>query len=155
MASPTETDKIRSRFLFELWDHDPGTTDALVVSPDGGTTLRYVDMRDYTDFAVIAAPTVFNDDLSLLEIVASATTDFSAVTVIKTSGTIAADAAGDWAIETCTEAEVAQEAADAGADLRYVAGRLTHANGSDESLVVYFACPKRPQKDLTAQTTIA
>lgn len=155
MASPTTTDKVRSNFLFQVWDHDPGGTSATVVSPDGGTTLRYVDMRDYSDFAVIAAPTVVNDDLTKIEIVASADTAFSAVTVIKDSGTIAADAIGDWAIQACTAAEVAQEGADAGVDLRYVAGRITHANGSDESLVVYFAIPNNPKLNRTAATTIA
>lgn len=155
MASPTTTDRVRSNFLFQVWDHDPGVTDATLVSPDGGTTIRYVDMRDYSDFAVIAAPTVFNDDLTKLEIVASATTAFSAVTVIKDSGALTADAIGDWAIQACTAAEVAQEGADAGVELRYVAGRLTHANGSDESLVIYFGIPNNPNLDLTAASTIA
>ena len=155
MASPTATDHIRSNYLFQVHDHDPGGTSATVVSADGGTTLKYVDMRDYSHFAVIATPTVLNDDLTKLEIVASADTAFSSVTVIKDSGALTADALADWAIEECTAEEVAQEGSDAGVELRYVAGRLTHANSSDESVVMYFAIPKRPRKDLTAETTIA
>ena len=155
MASPTSTDKIRSNFLFQVWDHDPNATSAILVSPDGGTTIRYVDMRDYCDFAVIVAPTVVGGDMTKLEIVASATTAFTAVTVIKDSGALTADAIGDWVIQSCTAAEVAQEGSDAGVELRYVAGRLTHATSTDESLVTYFAIPNNPKLNVTPATTIA
>lgn len=157
MASPTSTDKVRSNYLFQVHDHDPGATTAVIVSADGGTTLKYVDMRDYSDFAVIAIQTVIGSSsgITQLEIVASATTAFTSVTVIKDSGTVDADALADWLIQSCTAAEVAQEAADAGVDLRYVAGRITQSNAGDEAIAVYFAIPNRPHLDLTAATTIS
>jgi len=157
MASPTTTDKVRSNFLFQVWDHDPGAATAVFVSPDGGTTVRSVDMRDYSDFAVICVTTILGGNgPTLVEIVASDSSDMSTnATVIKTSGTIAADAFADWVIQACTAAEVAQEGSDAGVDLRYVAGRITCNNSGDEALVTYFACPNNPNLDLTPATTIA
>jgi hypothetical protein len=156
MASPTATQHIRSGMTVQLWDHDPGAATAILVSPDGGTTIRYIDMRDYSHFAVAAMSVVLTGaGITKLEIVASATTDFSAVTVIKDSGTVAADAEFDWVMEECTAAEVAQEGADAGVELRYVAGRITEANSADEAIVAYIGIPKRPQLNLTPATTIS
>jgi hypothetical protein len=156
MASPTATDRIRSNFLFQMWDHDPGASTAKLVGPDGGTTIRYVDMRDYSDFAVAAMSTdLTGNGITKLEIVASADTAFTSVTVIKDSGTVAADAEFDWVMEQCTAEEVAQEGADAGVELRYVAGRITEANSADEAVVVYFGIPKRAYLNLTPATTIS
>jgi hypothetical protein len=154
MASPTATDRIRSRFFLALYDHDPGAATAIIVSPDGGTTKRTMDMRDYDEVAVVAmSSTRAGNGITKLEIVASDSADMSTnVTVIKDSGTVAADAVGDYVVEECTAAEVAQEGSDAGADLRYVAGRLTCENAADEAVVLYFGCPKRPRLDLTADT---
>lgn len=156
MASPTATQKIRSGLLVQMWDHDPGASTAKLAGPDGGTTIRYVDMRDYSNFSVAAMSVVLTGNgITKLEIVASATTSFSAVTVIKDSGVVAADAAYDWVMEECTAAEVAQEGADAGVDLRYVAARITEANAADEAIVVYVAIPNNPNLDLTPATTIS
>ena len=157
MVTPTDTDTIRSRFLFQAWDHDAGGTSATVVTPDGGTTERWIDMRDHSDFAVIAIQTVIGSSsgITKLEIVAADDTAGTNITVIKDSGTVDADAVADWLIETCTAAEVAQESSDGGFDLRYVAGRITSSNNGDEAVAVYFTIPNRPQLDLTAQTTIS
>ncbi len=158
MASPTETDKIRSNFLFQVWDHDSDSVSAFVVTPDAGTTDRSVDMRDHSDFAVIAVQTVIGSSsgITKLEIVAADDAAISTnVIVIKDSGAVDADALADWLIEACTAAEVAQEGADNGSNPRYVAGRVTQSDTGDEAIVVYFAIPNRPQLDLTAQTTIA
>ena len=156
MASPTATDKIRSNYLFQVWDHD-ATAAAAPITPDAGTTVRAVDMRDYSDFAVIGCTTVMGGaGITLLEIVASDASDISTnITQIKTSGVLVADALCDWAIVACTAAEVAQEGSDAGVDLRYVAGRITCDNAGDEAVVVYFAIPNRPHLDLTAASTIS
>lgn len=156
MASPTSTDKFRSNYLLQHWDHDPGSTNAILASPDGGTTIRYVDMRDYEVFVASAlSKTLTGAGITKLEIVASATTAFSAVTVIKDSGTVAADAEYDWVVQECTAQEIAQEGSDAGVELRYVAARITEANAADEALVTYIAFPKRPRLDLTPATTIS
>lgn len=157
MASPTATDKVRSNFLFQVHDHDPGATTAQIVTPDGGTTLRFVDMRDYSDFAVIAIQTVIGSSsgITKLEIIAAEDTAGTNATVIKDSGTVDADALCDWLMEACTAAEVAQEASDSGYELRYVAGRITQSNAGDEAIAVYFGIPNNPNLDLTPATTIA
>lgn len=157
MASPTATQHVRSNLKIQVWDHDPDTASALVVSSDAGTTDRYMDMRDLSHFAVIATNGALTGaGITKLEIVAATDTSGTNLTVIKDSGTVAADALGDWVMEECTAEEVAQEGADAGVvGLRYVAGRLTLANSSDESIVTYIGVSKRPGLDLTPASTIA
>lgn len=160
MASPTATQSFTSEYFHALYDHDPDTTNATLVSPDGGTTVRVVDMRDYENFTVSAmSSTLTGNGITLLEIVASDSSDMSTnVTQIKTSGTIAADAVGDHAVLSCDASELAQESADGGVSgpaLRYVAGRITVANTADEAVVAYIAKGKRQYLNQTPATTIA
>lgn len=158
MASSVETQKIRSSQKIEMWDHDPGGTSATIVSPDGGTTKRTVDLRDVSCFAVAAALTVpgTSGAITKLEIIASAASDMSSPVVIKDSGTVDADAAGDWLIEECTAEEVAQLGSENSKDLRYVAGRITMDAGDAEACVVYLQTKRRfSYKNLTPATTIA
>jgi hypothetical protein len=157
MASAVAEQHICSKYLFQVWDHDPGTTNAIVATPDGGTTDRYVDMRDYERFAAIALATVVAaGGLTKLEIVASSDTAGADLTVIKDSGTIAADSAlNDWAILECSADELAQAGAASSLNLRYVAARLTNATNTDECVVIYFGISNRPHLDLTPATTIA
>ena len=156
MASPQDSQYFGANFKVEMWDHDPGGTSATVVTPDGGTTERWVDMRDYAKVCIAAmSSTLTGNGITKLEIVAADDTAGTNLTVIKDSGTVAADAVGDWVKEECTAEEVAQESADAGATLRYVAGRLTVANSADEAVVTYIALPRHPQLNLTPETTIA
>lgn len=158
MASPQASNKLRSNLKIEMWDHDPGGTSATVVSPDGGTTERWFDMNDFACFAVAAmASTLAGSGITKLEIVANTASDGSGTTVvIKDSGTIAADAVGDWAIEECTAEELAQEGADNSVSLRYVAGRITMQDAGDEAVVTYIGGePRFAHLDLTPETTIA
>jgi len=152
MASAIGTLKWLANILIQFWDHDPGATTAKLVSPDGGTTIRYLDMSLYSRFAVAAFPTVIGGGgLTKLEIVASSDAAFTAPVVVKDSGVIAADAAGDWVVLECTAEEIVQ----LGDDLQYVAGRLTQATATDEAAVMYLAQPRFAHKDLTPATTIA
>lgn len=157
MASQNATQHIRNNFLFQVWDHDPGGTDALVVTPDGGTTDRYVDGNTIERFAVIAIQTVIGSSsgITKLEIVAAEDAAGTNLQVIKDSGTVDADALCDWLMEECTMEEVAQIGSDGGYNLRYVAGRITQSNAGDEAIAVYFAVPKRAYLNQTPATTIA
>jgi len=148
MASAISTETIGSRVFMQSYDHDPGATTAVLCSPDGGTTIRYADMKDYYNFAVQARPTIVGGNgVTLLEIVASADTAFSSVTQVKTSGAIQADSLNDTVFLECTAEEVAQ----LGATLRYVAARLTNATNTDEVNVTYLSTrPLRPRTGLTA-----
>jgi hypothetical protein len=153
MASAVDTQKLKSRLQVKSYDHDPGATTAVVVSPDGGTTKRVADLSLFSRFMVQAKPTIVGGGgLTKLEIIASAATDMSSPTVIKDSGTVAADALDDNVTLECS----AEEVRHLGADLRYVAGRLTMATATDEASVVYILAGGRfSYQDLTADSVIA
>ncbi len=150
MASPQASQKIGAELFVKSYDHDPGATTAILCSPDGGTTIRYLDMRDYGHFMVDAKPTIVAaGGLTKLEIVASADVAFTTVTVMKDSGTVAADALDDNVVLEVSAEELAQEGADGAVVLRYVAARLTNATNTDEVSVTYIGMPKYPRRDLT------
>lgn len=159
MASAVATQHLLSRFKAEVWDHDPGATTAMVASPDGGTTERWVDMRDHSHLMAIAIQTVIGSSsgITKLEIVASETADEgdASLTVIKDSGTVDADALADWLALECSAEEIAHLGDAAGYKLRYAAARVTQSNSGDEAIVVYFAQTNRPHKDTTPATTIS
>jgi len=159
MASAVATQHLRSGNLYQVWDHDPGTTDAKVTSADGGTTEKWVDMKEYSHFAAIAIQTVIGSSsgITKLEIVAADTADEgdSSLTVIKDSGTVDADALCDWLIEECSAEEVAQLASSTGYELRYVAARITQSHAGDEAVVVYHALPYHKYLNQTPATTIS
>ena len=54
MASAVSTTHFIDNNLLEMWDHDPGSTSATVVTPDGGTTDRYVAWRVINELVVAA-----------------------------------------------------------------------------------------------------
>jgi predicted regulator of Ras-like GTPase activity (Roadblock/LC7/MglB family) len=155
MASAIATEKIRSEWRVLACDHDPGAATAQICSADGGTTLKYIDLRDYDAVGVSCMATIFGDasDITLLEIIASDTVAFSSVVVIKTSGTIALNAIGDQAWLECTAEEVQHLATTY--DLRYVAARITCGHAGHEAVVTYFAHARRPHTAITPSTIIA
>lgn len=140
MASAVATQSWLSRNKLEFWDHDPGSTNAILASADGGTTIKYVDMQAYHRLLAIVIQTVLGGTgVVKLEIVASATTAFTSVTVIKDSGAIVLNALGEWAIQECTAEEIAQLGEAAGVNLRYAAARITTQHAGDEAIVGYIA----------------
>lgn len=157
MASAVASQKLRSMLQVEVWDHDPNSASAIVTTPDGGTTDRYMDMRDLEVFGAIAIQTVIGSSsgITKLEIVAAEDTSGTNIQVLKDSGTVDADALADWLMEEVTAEEVAQLADSSGYDLRYVAARVTQSNSGDEAIVVYVGKSKRPHLNLTPATTIS
>jgi len=155
MTSAIATEKFRSRNKVEMFDHDPGSTDPTVCSGGG-----WKDLRDYGGFAAVAmASLLAGNGITKMEIVASDSSDGSTnVTVVKDSGTIAADAVGDQVSLECTAEELAQLSSDNSISpgLRYVAVRLTLANAGDEAVVTYIRhAPRFAESGLTPATTIA
>jgi hypothetical protein len=146
MASAVSSEKIGSGLFLQSYDHDPGGTTAILAGPDGGTTIRYMDMKDFSSVGMQLRPTVITTSLTRLEIVASATTAFSSVTVVKDSGAVVADSLNDTVFLECTDSEVVQ----LGATLRYVAARITATTATDEANVTYIGIPKREYSGLTA-----
>jgi len=159
MVSPQGFDKDQSNRSYEMWDHDPAGTTALIISPDGGTTDRIFDLRDYAGFTFMAmSSTLTGNGISVMEIVASETSDFSGQTVIIKTQSFTADAVGDWGILECSSAEVKQECLDHSTPVagRFVAGRLTVANAADEAVAVYIGWDTVHAFDgLTPASTIA
>lgn len=147
MASAVSTEKIGSEIYLHSFDNDPGATSATLAGPDGGTTIRYLDMKDYSTVGVLVKPNIVGGTgVTKVELVASATVAFSSVTVVKDSGTVAGDSLEDNVFLECSDAEVIQ----LGATLRYVAARVTHGTNTDESTVTYIGIPKRNVTGTTA-----
>ena len=148
MASLVTSDKLSSTLKVASYDHDPGATTAIITSPDGGTTKRVQDMRDFAHFMVMAKPTIVAAGcLTKLEIVAATDSAITTAVVVKDSGTVAADALNDYVMLECTVDELAH----LGENLRYLAARLTMATSTDEACVTYIAGAARyPGAGLTA-----
>jgi len=157
MASDIATQHLFANQKLKLYDHDPGATTAIIVSPDGGTTLRVADMSLFSRFACGAMVTVpATGALTKLEIVAAEAATMASPVVVKDSGTIAADAVEDQAWLECTSEEIAHLGSVNDKALRYVAGRLTMSNAGGECVVFYELTGGRfAYKDLTPATTIA
>jgi len=150
MASSVATDKFLCNYSLQIWDHDYADT-ASICSPDSGTTLRYIDLRDYDHVVVaVAAAALTGNGPTKLEIVASDTTAFSNVVVVKDSGAIVCNALAEWAVEECSAEEVQHLATTY--NLRYVAARVTCNHAADEATVVYIAHARRPHDAITAAT---
>lgn len=154
MASAYTSDSLFSEIAVANYDHDPDGTSAAVVTPDAGTTERWVDMQNYTKFGVVAmSSTLTGAGITKLEIVAADDTSGTNITVVTDSGTVAADAVGDYVVEQCNSDQISQLSAASGYDLRYVAARLTVANAADEAVVTYIrGGALHSQQDMTADT---
>lgn len=159
MATAVTTQKLRAKHAIEMWDHDPGTASALITSPDGGTTKRYVAMKNYERFFAAAMATVIaggGTGITLIEIVAAEDSSGTNITVILASAAIQADAQGDWACLEVTAEQIIEVGKAAGYAFTHVGLRITCNNSGDEAAVLYVRSgAKFPQDALTAATTIA
>ena len=149
MASAAPAHHLSATLQVQMFDHDPGRTDATITNAAGTTvaSIKGQDMRDVSHLLVAAAPTVIGGNgLTLLEIVAATDTSFTTPVVIKASAAVVNDANGDYTVLECTAEDLQ---AVSTADLRYAAARLTMATGTDEAVVTYVAQSKRPRLNLT------
>lgn len=151
MASAVTTAKFNAKNAAITYDHDPGTTNALITSPDGGTTKRYVPMRDYEGFVGLVMATIATGGPTLVEIVGATDADGTNATAIVSSGTVAADAVGDFVAVECTAEQIREVGAAAGYNFTHVGVRITCANSADECAVTYIRTgAKYPHSGLTA-----
>ncbi len=125
------------------------------MSPDAGTTDRYVDGRDITHFAAIVRTSVLGNGTGVtkLEIIAASDAAGTDLTVIKDSGALTLTTIAKWAMEECSMEEVKAIGDAAGVNLRYIAARITTNGSTDEATVIYFAIPVREYLNLTPATT--
>jgi len=151
MASAVTTQKFASRNAMLTYDHDPGSTAAMIVSPDGGTTKRYVSLGLYDHFAAMVMATIATGGPTLVDVVAATDAAGTNVTTVVTSGAVAADAVGDCVFVECSAAQVKEVGDAAGFAFTHVGVRITCADVGDECAVTYIRCePKFPQGGLSA-----
>ena len=151
MATAVTTVDLFANAAIVTFDHDPGDTTAQVTTPDGGTTKRFVAMKDYEGFAGIVMATIATGGPTLVDIVGADDSTGTNVTTIVTSATVAADAVGDVVVVECSAAQI-KEVSDAGGfDFTHVGVRITAGNSGDECAVTYIRHrPRFPQAALTA-----
>jgi hypothetical protein len=152
MASAVTVVDLFANAAIVTYDHDPGATTALLItSPDGGTTKRYVALRDYEGFAGIVMATIATGGPTLVDIVAATDASGTDKTSVVSSGTVAADAVGDVVVVECSAAQVKEVGDAAGKVFTHVGVAITCANAGDECAVTYIRHkPKFPQSGLTA-----
>lgn len=155
MASAITPDVIGSRFLTKTYDHDPGTTNACLASPDGGTTPWYWDMRDYNAIRFIVAPRIVGGNgITLVRWFTSTDTlGATSATLIGTSGTIQLDdisTAGGDQYQFEVTADQIREVDTTGVGLRYVTIEITTSTNTDEAVVVAMARANRARLSLSA-----
>ena len=157
MASAQTMERWGSRNALTVYDHDPGSTSAVVISPDGGTTKRYVDMQDYEGITVAMLPTVITGGVTTVAIVAAEDTSGTGVqTICTVGGSLDADALGDFIMAEATAEMIAAVGAAAGKNLRYASANITCSNSADEGLAVVIRWgAKRATTGLTASSSIA
>lgn len=155
MATAISPDVLKSALFVKLYDHDPGTTNACLASPDGGTTPWYWDMQSYHRILFAVKPSIVGGGgLTLARVFAS--TDVlgaTNATLIYTSGTIALDdmstSGGDQVVIEIT-AEQVREVDTSKVGLRYLTLELTQATNTDEAVVCVVGVPVHPRLSLTA-----
>ena len=151
MASAVTSQKLFSANAIITYDHDPGSASALITSPDGGTTKRYVPLANFELFAGYVMATIATGGPTLVDIVAATDSAGTNVTTVVSSGTVAADAVGDFVAVECTAAQVKEVGDAAGFAFTHVGIRITCGNSADECAVTYHRSgPRFPQASLTA-----
>lgn len=151
MASAQAAQGLAAELFVKSYDHDPGATTAVLVSPDGGTTPVYVDLRDYHEVLINYRPTIVGGTgVTLVRVMAS--TDIAgatSATEVATSGTVAGDSLNDNVVLNVTAEQVGALAAAAGVALRYLTFAVTHGTNTDEGNLTVVAKPRTATKDLS------
>jgi hypothetical protein len=147
------TQRIGAALFLKSYDHDPGATTAVLLSPDGGTTPVAIDMKNYGAIGALVRPTIVGGSgITLVRLMAYSNEACTADgTAIKTSGTVAADALADNVWLEATAEEIAQIADAAGVSLRYLSVEITTSTNTDEANVTILGFqPRFPRDGLTA-----
>ena len=146
MATAIAPSSLSARFLHKHFVHDPGAATAVLASPDGGTTVYYLDMARVHRALIAVAPSIVGGNgITLVRIFASTdTAGATNATLIKSSGAIqldnldgSANSGGDcWRYEV--SAQQLREVDTSGVGLRYVTIEITTSTNTDEATVDLF-----------------
>lgn len=156
MASSVSTDRFACNAAVEMFYHAPADAATEQSVKAGASTTTWKDLRDYEGFMVVAMTALkVGNGMIELSIYAADDTSGTNATEIKTTGVIAADAIGDYAVLECTAEEIAHLSAASGYSLRYVAGYVDCHHNDDEVAVTYIRWGAKRAADGLTATTIA
>jgi hypothetical protein len=157
MASAVATDRLSTRRKMLMFYHAPADAATEQSVKSGATTTTWQAMKGYGSFQV-AAMTALKGGNGMIElsIYAAESAAGANATEIKTSGAIAADAIGDWAMQECTAEEINHVGKAAGYNFTHVVAYVDCHHNDDEVAVVYILDePMFKYDGLTPATTIA
>jgi hypothetical protein len=157
MASSVATDRLSTRRKMLMYYHAPADAATEQSVKAGASTETWQAMQGYGSFQV-AAMTALKGGNGMIElsIYAAESATGTNATEIKTSGAIAADTVGDWAMQECTAEEINHVGRAAGRKFTHVAAYIDCHHNDDECAVVYILDEPQFQYDaLTAATTLA
>ena len=158
MASSVSTDRLSCRRKILMYKHMPADASAIAVVKAGTTTTTWTAMEGYGSFQALAMWIIDGTAGGLinLSIYAATSSAGANATQIKTSGTIACDALGDWAMQECTAEELQQIGKPLGYSFTHIAAYVDCTHADDEVAVVYILDdPLFKYDGLTPATTIA
>ena len=157
MASSVSTDRLACRRKMLMYYHKPAAAATEQSVKSGDTTTTWQAMAGYGSFQV-AAMTALKGGNGMIELSIYAAEDSSGTnaTEIKTSGVIAADTVGDWAMQECTAEEINHIGKASSYDFTHVVAYIDCHHNDDECAVVYILDEPQFKYDaLTPATTIA
>ena len=157
MASSVSTDRLACRRKMLMYYHAPADARTEQSVKAGDTVLTWQAMQGYGSFQA-AAMLALDDTGALikLSIYAAESATGTNATEIKTSGVIAANAVGDWAMQECTAEEINHIGKPLGYDFTHVVAYIDCTGQNDECAVVYILDEPLFKYDaLTPATTIA
>ena len=157
MASSVATDRLACRRKMLMYYHKPADAATEQSVKAGTTTATWTAMKGYGSFQAAAMTALLTGTgLTELSIYAAEDSSGTNATEIKTSGAIAADAIGDWAMQECTAEELQQIGKPLGYDFTHVCAYVDCNHNDDEVAVVYVLDDPMFKYDaLTPATTIA
>lgn len=152
MASAVATDNLFCKQKMEMFYHAPADAATEQSAKAGDTTEKWFPLRDYAGFAVMAM-TALKTGNGMIELSIYAAEDDSGTyaTEIKTSGAIAADTVGNYAVLEASVAEIVQIGKAAGYNFTHATAYIDCHHNDDEVAVVQIGYgPRFPQDGLTA-----
>jgi hypothetical protein len=157
MASAVATDRLSVRRKMLMFYHAPADAATEQSVKAGDTVLTWQAFKGYGSFQVAAMTALLGGNGMIeLSIYAAESAAGANATEIKTSGVIAADAVGDWAMQECTAEEVNHVGKAAGYDFTHIVAYVDCHHNNDEVAVVYILDePQFKYDGLTPATTIA
>ena len=157
MASSVSTDRLACRRKILMYKHMPADATVEAIAKAGDTTATWTALEGYGSFQALAMTIILGGNGMIeLSIYAATSAAGANATEIKTSGVIAADALGDWAMQECTAEEIQQIGKPLGFNFTHVGAYIDCHHVNDEVAVVYILDDPLFKYDaLTPATTIA